>query len=155
MTVSTEFLRLHLTVLCETLKEGSNNHDQRTQHDGPSSSVAMSEPRREWNTKDRAKLIRRVNEAEQAWLNGKIAIFVRAPIAKVYSQVSTNSKHPRVRFPRLDPIGRALAQIMGPLPWINLGYSDSFPLSKNQALSTPFSTLATMKRAVFNRYLHL
>ena len=112
MAVNTEFLRLYLTVLCETLKEGSNNHDQRTQHDGPSSSVAMSEPRREWNTKDRAKLIRRVDEAEQAWLNGKIAIFVRAPIAKVYSQVSTNSK--RLPSHRLDLIDRDLTQLMGP-----------------------------------------
>lgn len=71
-------------MLGKALNNRADNHDQRPEHDGPPTSIAMGKPRCNWDSKDGTKLVARVDESEQARFDGICAIFVHAPLAKVY-----------------------------------------------------------------------
>ena len=73
-------------MLGEPLQNGTGSLDQRTDHDGPATTEALSEPRRDGNSKNGAKLVACVEEAQQVGLNGIFALGVLVSIPKVYAQ---------------------------------------------------------------------
>lgn len=70
-------------MLSKTLKNGTKDHDTRTEHDGPSSTKSLGKPGRKGDRKDRAKLVRGVDETKQTRFNSPVAIRVCSTITQV------------------------------------------------------------------------
>lgn len=70
-------------MLGETLQNGTDSLDQRTDHDGPAATKALGEPRRDRDGKNRAKLVAGVNKAQQVRLNAVVALSILVPISEV------------------------------------------------------------------------
>ena len=75
-------------MLGETLQEGPKDHDPGAEHDGPPPAEALRKPRRKRDSEDGSKLVARVDEAKQAWLNGEIPLCILASVTQVWKLVS-------------------------------------------------------------------
>lgn len=53
-----------LTMLSKTLQERTNDHSHGADHDGPTSSVSLVDPRGDGYREDRSKLVARRDETE-------------------------------------------------------------------------------------------
>lgn len=72
-----------LTMLSETLDDGTDNHDERTQHDGPSSTVFLSKPGRNGDSKYGAELVTGVDKAEQTRFDSIFALVVHSSVTEI------------------------------------------------------------------------
>jgi hypothetical protein len=96
MGISTEvavqiILEVKLTVLSETLQEGADDHDPRAQHDGPSTTKAVGEPGSDGHGEDGSELVARVDEAEQARLDGEFfLLLIPSSVTEVCPRIVSN-----------------------------------------------------------------
>lgn len=72
-------------MLGETLQDGTGSLDQRTDHDGPAATKALGEPRRDGDSKDRAKLVAGVDKAQQVRLDAIVALGILVSISEDYA----------------------------------------------------------------------
>lgn len=70
-------------MLGETLQDGSNTHDQRTRHDGQSSTESLVEPRGDGNSENGAELVARRDKTKQASFDSPLALCVFEAIAEI------------------------------------------------------------------------
>lgn len=61
---------MKLTMLGETLENGSGTHDKRAGHDRPSSAIFLVEPRSYRYSEDRSELVARGNKPKKSIFNG-------------------------------------------------------------------------------------
>jgi len=77
-----------LTVLSETLQKRSDNHKKGADHDGPTPSVLLVEPRSKWNCEDGTKLVTGIDESEHARFNVplqlSLTVLCLVAVAKVF-----------------------------------------------------------------------
>lgn len=71
---TTETWQEGLTVLRKPLEDGSNTHDERTNHDRPSSTIFLVEPWSNGHDKDGAQLVARRDKTQKALLNGRFVV---------------------------------------------------------------------------------
>lgn len=74
-----------LTVLCESLDNGSDDHSDGTEHNSPSTTKALIEPWCNWDTNDRPKLIAGRDETEETSRENGLSFVVFSSITEVYS----------------------------------------------------------------------
>lgn len=70
-------------MLGKTLQNGTSSLDQRTDHDGPAATKALSEPRRDGNGQNRAKLVACIDKAQQVRFDGIVALGILVSISEV------------------------------------------------------------------------
>jgi hypothetical protein len=58
-----------LTVLSETLQQRSDDHEKGANHDRPTPSVLLVEPRSKWNCNDRTELVAGTDESQNTRFN--------------------------------------------------------------------------------------
>ena len=71
------------TMLREALENGTRNHNEGPNHDGPSSTEALVKPRRKGHTKDGAELVAGVDESKQTRLNCIFTLLIDAATTEV------------------------------------------------------------------------
>jgi hypothetical protein len=74
---------VHANVLGESLNKSTNNHDERTKHDGPSSAVLLSKPGCKWDSKDGTELVARVDKTEHTGFDGIFAFVVHSSATEI------------------------------------------------------------------------
>lgn len=70
-------------MLREALENGTHNHNEGSNHDGPSSTQALVKPGREGYAKDGAELVAGVDEAKHTRLNRVVALVVHASTTEI------------------------------------------------------------------------
>lgn len=75
-------------MLSKALKQGANDHNNGTGHDGPSSTEPMGEPGSNGNANDRTKVVTRVKESEHGRLDTGFAFLVVVAVTKVWHWAS-------------------------------------------------------------------
>lgn len=71
-------------MLGESLDDSTADHDERTKHNGPSSTESLSKPRCKWDRKDRAELVGRVDKAEQTGFDGPLVFRILSSVTEIY-----------------------------------------------------------------------
>lgn len=74
---------IHGNVLGETLDQGTDDHDDGADHDGPATTELLGDPGGEGDTEDGTQHVGGIDETEQTSLDGEVTIRVDTAIAEV------------------------------------------------------------------------